>query len=203
METKNITWHKNSLSHEERSLRNGHPSFVLWLTGLSGAGKSTLANALEVALFEAGIHTYLLDGDNLRMGINRNLGFSAEDRSENIRRVGEVAKLFVDAGMVIITAVISPLEEDRRKARASFQDGEFIEVFVDCPIDVCKERDPKGLYKKALEGEIKNFTGIDSPYERPVEPEMTVRTDLYEVSELVEQVMEQLKARGLLKRKSS
>ncbi len=155
----------------------GHSSCVIWLTGLSGAGKSTLANALEEDLFARGIHTYLLDGDRVRTGLNKDLGFAAKDREENIRRIAEVAKLFVDAGVVTVVAFISPFRADRDRARALFADGEFVEVFVDCPIEVCAQRDPKGLYRKAREGVIAEFTGITSPYEPPLSSEVHLRTD--------------------------
>jgi adenylylsulfate kinase len=166
---------------------------VLWLTGLSGAGKSTLANHLQAVLFEQGVQAYLLDGDNLRMGLNRDLGFSAEDRKENVRRVAEVAKLFVDAGMVVITALISPYQSDRDEARARYEEDEFVEVFVDCRLEVCQQRDPKGLYQKALRGEITNFTGVQAPYEAPAHPEIVVRTDEQSVEESVHQILSWLR----------
>lgn len=195
----NIVWHKQTLSKEERSTLKQQRSAILWFTGFSGSGKSTVANALEQALFQRGYHTYLLDGDNVRHGLNKNLGFSAEDREENIRRIGEVAKLFVDSGVIVLTAFISPYRHDRRLVRDLVGEGEFIEVFVDTPLEVCESRDPKGLYKKARAGEIKHFTGIDDPYEIPEHPEITLHTDKQSVEESVVQILEELKARGYLK----
>lgn len=196
--TDNITWHEMSVSKQSRQERNGHRSFTVWLTGLSGAGKSTLANALDATLFEMGMHTALLDGDNLRKGINSNLGFGSEARNENVRRVAEVAKLFVDAGVIVIVAVISPMESEREDARQRFGKDEFFEVFVDCPIAVCQERDPKGLYKKALKGEISDFTGIDSPYERPSSPDVTIQTNIQSTQEGVHQIIKALHAFGVI-----
>lgn len=168
--------HRQSLSitRSQREQLHGHPGAVIWLTGLSGAGKSTIANALEVALNGLQVRTYLLDGDNVRMGLNRDLGFSDADRVENVRRIAEVAALMLDAGLVVICAAISPFERDRLAARERIGQRHFIEVFVDTPLAVCKERDPKGLYAKAREGRIRNFTGIDSPYEAPVQPEVRI-----------------------------
>jgi adenylylsulfate kinase len=174
--TKNIVWHATTITKQDRHRMNGHKSAILWYTGLSGAGKSTLANKVEEKLFERGIHTYVLDGDNIRHGLNKGLGFSTEDRKENIRRIGEVSKLFVDAGAFVSTAFISPYREDRDMVRQLVNDGEFIEIFVNAPLDVCEERDPKGLYKKARAGEIRNFTGIDDPYEAPENAELIIYT---------------------------
>ncbi|MDQ0191407.1 adenylyl-sulfate kinase [Alicyclobacillus cycloheptanicus] len=188
-----VVWNETPIQKADRRKRNGHHSFVLWLTGLSGAGKSTLANHLQAVLFEQGVQAYLLDGDNLRMGLNRDLGFSAEDRKENVRRVAEVAKLFVDAGMVVITALISPYQSDRDEARARYEEDEFVEVFVDCRLEVCQQRDPKGLYQKALRGEITNFTGVQAPYEAPAHPEIVVRTDEQSVEESVHQILSWLR----------
>ncbi len=199
IKAENIVWHKQTLSKEERSMLKQQRSAILWFTGFSGSGKSTVANALEQALFQRGYHTYLLDGDNVRHGLNKNLGFSAEDRVENIRRIGEVAKLFVDSGVIVLTAFISPYRHDRRLVRDLVEEGEFIEVFVDTPLEVCESRDPKGLYKKARAGEIKHFTGIDDPYEIPEHPEITLHTDQKSVEESVAQILEELKARGYLK----
>jgi adenylylsulfate kinase len=165
------------INKTDRATANGHRSCVVWLTGLSGSGKSTIANATEVALHEKGIRTYVLDGDNIRHGLNSNLDFSEAGRQENIRRIGEVAKLFVDAGIVVLTAFISPFRTDRDRVRALLEKGEFVEVFVDCPLDVCEGRDVKGLYKKARAGEIPHFTGISSPFEKPAHPELTLHTD--------------------------
>ncbi len=166
-ENVNIVWHEASVKKAERRQRNDHGSCILWFTGLSGAGKSTLANALERYLFEQGVSSYVLDGDNVRHGLNEGLGFSEADRTENIRRVGEVSKLFVDAGMIVCTAFISPFVEDRQRVRSLVEEGEFVEVYVRCSLEACEERDPKGLYKKARAGEISDFTGISSPYEEP------------------------------------
>ena len=172
----NIVWHEANVTKSERANLKGQKPCVLWFTGLSGSGKSTLANALERRLHNAGRHSYLLDGDNVRHGLNKNLGFSPEDRVENIRRIGEVAKLMVDAGLIVMTAFISPYRSDRDKVRELLGEGEFIEVFVDTPLAVCEERDPKGLYSKARAGEIKNFTGIDAPYEAPERPDIVCKT---------------------------
>ena len=173
----NIYEQISEISVSDRRKLNGHSSYVIWMTGLSGAGKSTLANEIEKILHKKGAHTYILDGDNLRGGLNRDLGFSDLDRSENIRRVGEVAKLMVDSGTIVISAFISPFETERQTTRNLFKAGEFIEVFIDTPLEICEKRDVKGLYKKARAGEITDFTGIDSPYERPSAPEITVSTD--------------------------
>lgn len=174
--SKNIYWHDGDISREDRQRQYGHKSVCIWFTGLSGSGKSTIARKLEEKLFERGVKTYVLDGDNVRHGLNNNLGFSHEDRTENIRRIGEVSKLLVDAGLVVMTAFISPYKEDRRKVRKLMNEGEFIEVFIEATIETCEERDPKGLYKKAKAGEIKEFTGISSPYEIPEKPELVVNT---------------------------
>jgi adenylyl-sulfate kinase len=160
----------------------------IWLTGLSGSGKSTIANALELELHKAGRHTFLLDGDNVRHGLSRDLGMSAEDRAENIRRIGEVAKLMVDAGLIVVTAFISPFRADRDKVRAMFAEGEFVEVFVDTPLEECEKRDPKGLYRKAREGKIRDFTGIDSPYEAPTHAEVVLRTTAMSVHQCAEHI---------------
>jgi adenylylsulfate kinase len=184
----NVIWHASTINKENRQMLHGHKSLMIWLTGLSGSGKSTIANALQSKLYEKGISVYLLDGDNLRHGINRNLTFSEEDRKENIRRTAEVGKLFVDAGVVVLAALISPFEEDRQHARSLFDEGEFIEVFVQCSLHECEKRDPKGLYKKARNGEIKHFTGIDQPYEAPKQPEITLNTNELSIEECVEQL---------------
>ena len=191
----NIVWHKAKITKSNRGKLNGHKSACLWFTGLSGSGKSTLANEVELALHNNGIHTYLLDGDNIRHGLNNNLDFSDEGRKENIRRIGEVAKLFVDAGIVVLTAFISPFREDRDKVRNILDAGEFIEIFVDADLKTCETRDPKGLYKKARAGEIKDFTGISSPYEAPISPEIKIdngsETDILEnVKNIVEYLMQ-------------
>lgn len=193
-----IVWHDTTIKKEERQERNGHRSCVLWFTGLSGAGKSTLANALEQQLFKQGVHSYVLDGDNVRHGLNHGLGFSDEDRKENIRRIGEVAKLFVDAGTIVCTAFISPFKEDRERVRALVEDDEFIEVYVRCSLEACEERDPKGLYKKARTGEIPFFTGISSPYEEPAAPELTIDSDQQTVEQSVEIILTYLKQKNIL-----
>jgi bifunctional enzyme CysN/CysC len=192
--SKNIFWTEGKITAGARAMRSGHRGAVVWLTGLSGAGKSTIAQALERDLFQRAMHTYVLDGDNIRHGLNSNLGFSPDDRVENIRRVSEVAKLMADAGTVVITAFISPYRMDRRRAREIALEGnaEFIEVFVDAPLQVCEARDPKNLYKKARAGQIREFTGIDAPYEAPDDPEIVVHTDQQSVDESVATILEQL-----------
>ena len=185
----NIVWHNQSITKEKRlTLLNQKPC-ILWFTGLSGSGKSTIANAVELELFKRGRKTYLLDGDNVRHGLNKDLGFSEQDRIENIRRIGEVAKLFVDSGLIVLTAFISPFKSDRQIARSLVKYDEFIEVFIDTPLEVCEQRDPKGLYKKARDGAIKNFTGISSPYEAPVEPQIHIKTDEHSIEECVDIVI--------------
>lgn len=195
----NIVWHHTTITKEDRRNRNGHHSCVLWFTGLSGSGKSTLANAVSKKLFELGVQNYVLDGDNIRHGLNKDLGFSAEDRTENIRRIGEVAKLFVDSGQFVLTAFISPFERDRQLVRNLLETDEFIEIYVKCPLEECEKRDPKGLYKKARSGEIREFTGIDSPYEEPSSPELIVETHLYSIEECVDQVVAYLRHHQLIK----
>ncbi|WP_055441780.1 adenylyl-sulfate kinase [Anoxybacillus suryakundensis] len=189
----NIIWHKESITKEDRRKKNNHHSFVLWFTGLSGSGKSTLANAVAKTLFEQNIHCYVLDGDNVRHGLNSDLGFSAKDRTENIRRIGEVAKLFVDSGQIVLTAFISPFRQDRQLVRSKLEQDEFVEVYVRCPLETCEQRDPKGLYKKARNGEIRDFTGIDSPYEPPLSPDVVVDTDQYSIDQCVQQIISYLK----------
>jgi len=194
----NITWHATTITKEDRRLKKGHGSCVLWFTGLSGSGKSTIANAVSSELFRQGITEYVLDGDNIRHGLNKDLGFSDHDRTENIRRIGEVAKLFVDSGALVTTAFISPFRSDRNQVRELFQDGEFIEVFIDCPLEECERRDPKQLYVKARRGEIKDFTGINSPYEAPERPEITVRSDYLSVEEAVKQIFGYLQDKNII-----
>jgi bifunctional enzyme CysN/CysC len=189
----NVTWHKTKITVDERALRNGHKGGVIWLTGLSASGKSTIATELENELFHRGINTYVLDGDNVRHRLCGDLGFSPADRTENIRRVGEVSRLMVDAGLIVITTFISPYRADRDKVRALLDDNEFVEVFVQCPVEVCQQRDPKGLYKKAVAGQIKEFTGISAPYEEPLKPELVVHTASQSVSECVAQIMDFIK----------
>ncbi|MFC2947368.1 adenylyl-sulfate kinase [Virgibacillus sediminis] len=189
----NIVWHESIVTKEERQKLNNHKSAVLWFTGLSGSGKSTISTALEKELHLRGIRTYRLDGDNVRHGLNKNLGFSPEDRTENIRRIGEVAKLMTDAGLLTLTAFISPYREDRDNVRELLDEGEFIEVYAKCSVEECESRDPKGLYKKARAGEIKQFTGIDAPYEEPADPELTIDTENQSLEESVEAVISYLK----------
>jgi adenylylsulfate kinase len=189
---KNLVWHEHSVSVDERRDSNKYKSCVLWFTGLSASGKSTLANALCKQMHDMGIKTYVLDGDNIRHGLNKNLGFSPEDRKENIRRIGEVSKLFVDAGLIVMTAFISPYCEDRDNARKLLKQGEFIEVLVQCPLCECEKRDPKGMYKKAKSGEIKEFTGISAPYEEPKNPEIVLETDKLNIHQCVQTVLNYL-----------
>lgn len=193
----NITWHQSGVSAADRATLNGHQAALLWFTGLSGSGKSTLANAVAHALHARGVHTYVLDGDNVRHGLNSDLTFAPADRVENIRRIGEVAKLFVDAGLVVITAFISPYREDRARAR-SIVGALFIEVHVDCDVAVCESRDPKGLYQKARAGEITDFTGISAPYEAPESPELRIDTAAMPLAECVENVVAYLESRGIV-----
>lgn len=194
----NITWEVGRVTMEDRQGLKGHKGAVLWFTGLSGAGKSTLAIAVEEILFKRGCHTYVLDGDNIRHGLNKDLGFSSEDRHENIRRIGEVAHLLADAGLISITAFISPYVSDRCFAREMNPKGNFVEIYCNCPLDVCEQRDPKGLYKKARAGEIKDFTGIDAPYEPPEKPEIIVRTDTETVEESAANVIRYLEKNGII-----
>jgi adenylylsulfate kinase len=194
----NITWHDTTISKQDRHAQNGHSSCVLWFTGLSGSGKSTIANAVSNELFRQGINEYVLDGDNIRHGLNKDLGFSEYDRTENIRRIGEVAKLFVDSGKVVTTAFISPFRSDRDQVRSIFTENEFIEVFVDCPLEECERRDPKHLYAKARAGEIKDFTGIDSPYEAPEQPEITIHSNQVSVEEAVKLVLGYLQEKNII-----
>jgi len=194
----NITWHEHHVSKAERWALNKHKAAVLWFTGLSASGKSTVANTVDHLLHARGVHSFVLDGDNVRHGLNKNLGFSPEDRTENIRRIGEVAKLFVDAGMLTLTAFISPYQADRDAARALLPEGEFIEIFVEASLETCEQRDPKGLYKKARAGEIKGFTGIDAPYEEPENPELTLDADSNSIDDLAAEVISYLESNGYL-----
>lgn len=191
-----IIWHDGYVAREERLLKYGHKSGVVWFTGLSASGKSTIAHNLERVLFEKGIKTYSLDGDNIRHGLNSDLGFSPEDRKENLRRIAEVARLFVDAGVMVLAAFISPYKKDREFVRSRFNEGEFIEVYVRCPIEVCEQRDPKGQYKKARAGIIKGYTGVDAPYEEPENPELILDTSKLSVEESVKIIYQYLKDRG-------
>jgi len=198
----NITWHHGAITKEDRERLLNQKGVVIWFTGLSGSGKSTLAHAVEERLFETGHLSFVLDGDNIRHGLNKNLGFSPQDREENIRRIGEVAGLFAQAGMIAMTAFISPYRIDRDKARALLGDGEFIEVFVKVPLEVAEERDPKGLYKKARAGEVKEFTGISAPYEEPLSPELVIDTSQFDLVQSTEMVLSYLNDRGIIKRTS-
>lgn len=210
-----VYWHDHSVSREEREKSNGHKGCVLWFTGFSGCGKSTVANLVDHKLHEAGKHSYVLDGDNVRMGLNAGpgmlkerhgeeyakrfgLGFSAQDREENIRRIGAVSKLFCEAGVVALTAFISPYRRDRDAVRASMKPGDFIEILVDAPLEVCEARDPKGLYKKARAGELKGFTGIDDPYEAPEKAELVLDSAKKTAEELSDEVLAYLKKVGIL-----
>lgn len=194
----NIVWHQHSVTKKERAELKQQKPVVLWFTGLSGAGKSTVAGALEHRLMELGYHTYLLDGDNVRHGLCKDLSFSDSDRKENIRRVGELCKLMADAGLIVLSAFISPHREERAMVRELLPDGEFLEVFVNAPIEVCEQRDPKGLYRKARAGEIKNFTGIDSDYEVPVKPEIELAAGVNTVAHLVDECLAELVKRGII-----
>ena len=196
----NVHWHDGEISRDDRDRLMNQKGATLWFTGLSGSGKSTIAVALEEALFERGHLSYRLDGDNIRLGINKNLGFSAEDRTENIRRIGEIAKLFVDSSVIALTSFISPYREDRDKVRVLHEEAgmPFIEVFVDCSLDEAEKRDPKGLYKKARAGEIKNFTGIDDPYEAPENAEIHLHTDQMTLQEEVDLLLEYLTKQNIL-----
>lgn len=192
MEKKYIIPQNHRIGKADRRKLSKHGSCVVWFTGLSGSGKSTIADLLEQKLYSEGFHTYILDGDNIRAGLCKDLGFSAEDRRENIRRIGEVAKLMVDAGLIVLSAFISPFREDRDQVRQLLEEKEFMEVFVNCPLEVCEQRDVKGLYKKARAGEIKNFTGIDSPFEEPLHPELVIDSYLLSPEEAVLKVYESL-----------
>ncbi|OBH11539.1 adenylyl-sulfate kinase [Mycobacterium sp. E1747] len=211
----NITWHEHHISRDSRERLNGHRGCVLWFTGLSGSGKSTVANTVEQKLYERGIRSYLLDGDNVRYGLNAGpdtleprhgvafakrfgLGFSAEDREENIRRIGAVSKLFCEAGVIALTAFISPYRRDRDAVRETLLEGDFQEIFVDTPIEICEKRDPKGLYKKARAGEIKGFTGIDDPYEAPAQPELRLEGGAKDADTLAEEVIAHLEQVGVI-----
>lgn len=196
--SENIVWYDHRVSKQQRAKIKEQKPCILWFTGLSGSGKSTISNAVELKLNELGKHTYLLDGDNIRMGLNEGLGFSYKDRVENIRRIGEVAKLFVDSGLIVLTAFISPFQRERDSVRSLVDNEEFIEIFIDTPIEVCESRDPKGLYKKAKKGEIPNFTGISSPYEIPTKAEIHIQTDKFSIEESVNIIINYLKTRGYL-----
>lgn len=194
----NLTWHMGEVDKEARSAAHGHRGAVLWFTGLSGSGKSTIGHRVERMLIERGAFAYVLDGDNIRHGLNSDLGFSPEDRVENIRRIGEVARLFADAGALVVSAFISPYRKDRDRVRALLGPDEFVEVYVDTPLEICEARDPKGLYKKARAGEISNFTGLDAPYEAPESPEVHLETADLSVDEAAAQVIRYLEEQQIL-----
>jgi adenylylsulfate kinase len=198
MSSTNTVWHHATVTRKRRNQENGHRSVVLWFTGLSGSGKSTVCHAVEERLYQRGYRTFVMDGDNIRHGLCGDLGFSDEDRKENIRRVGEVSKLFIEAGTIVLTAFISPYPEEREKVRGMMAHGDFLEVYVDCPIEVCENRDVKGLYKRARAGEVEEFTGISSPYVAPENPELRLNTSQEELGESVEKVLELLHSRNIL-----
>jgi adenylyl-sulfate kinase len=193
MANENIVWHQHNVTKDERSKQKKQRPCILWFTGLSGSGKSTISSAVEQKLFELGHHTYLLDGDNVRHGLNKDLAFSNEDRVENIRRIGELSKLMIDAGLLVMTAFISPFKADRQLVKDLVQQHEFVEVYMDTSLEVCEQRDPKGLYKKARSGQIKNFTGIDSEYEIPKNPELIINTAELSIEECADKIIIYLK----------
>ena len=193
---RNLTWHDAGVTYAQRHDLNGHKSCVIWFTGLSGSGKSTLANRLDAALHARNVRSYVLDGDNLRHGLNRDLGFSPEDRRENLRRIGEAAKLFLESGTIVLAAFVSPYRADREQVRSMMPHGEFVEAYCQCDIDICTQRDPKGLYAKAIKGEILNFTGISAPYEEPLRPEITVSSGTESVEEGVKRLIALLEDSG-------
>lgn len=195
----NVVWHRATVTRARREAQNGHRGAILWFTGLSGAGKSTLAHAVEEELHQRGCRTFVLDGDNVRHGLCGDLGFSEKDRIENIRRVGEISKLFMEAGVIVLTAFISPFRADRERVRGMVEHGDFMEIFCDSPIEVCETRDVKGLYKKARAGQIPEFTGITSPYEKPENPELTVNTGATALDQCVGQVLDGMLVRGTLR----
>lgn len=194
-----IVWHQATVTRPHREALNAHRSTILWFTGLSGAGKSTLAHATEERLHQMGCRTFVLDGDNVRHGLCADLGFSDQDRIENIRRVGEMAKLFIESGVIVLTAFISPFQADRARVRSLVTEADFLEIHCDCTLEVCEGRDVKGLYRRARMGEIKNFTGISSPYEPPVNPELRINTSELSLQDSVDQVIDLLKVRGIIK----
>ncbi len=195
----NVVWHHATVTRARREVQNGHRGAILWFTGLSGAGKSTLAHAVEESLHQMGCRTFVLDGDNVRHGLCSDLGFSSTDRVENIRRIGEMAKLFMEAGIIVLTAFISPFRADRERVRGMVEHGDFIEIYCDTPIEICESRDVKGMYKKARAGQISEFTGITSPYEAPINPELKVNTGMEELDVCLGEVIEEIKRRSILK----
>lgn len=198
MTNSSVVWHHATVTRQKRERLNGHRGAVLWFTGLSASGKSTLAHAVEEQLYQIGCRTFVLDGDNVRHGLCRDLGFSLYDRAENLRRVGEVAKLFLEAGVIVLSAFISPLRLEREKVRALFPHGDFLEFYCQAPVDVCEKRDPKGMYTRARRGEIAEFTGISSPYEAPTNPELAIDTAETALDECVSQVLVLLNQRGII-----
>ena len=194
----NVVWHHATVTRARREAQNGHRGVILWFTGLSGAGKSTLAHAVEEELHRRGCRTFVLDGDNVRHGLCGDLGFSNEDRIENIRRIGEIAKLFMEAGVIVLTAFISPFRADRERVRGMVEHGDFIEIYCDSSLEVCESRDVKSMYKKARAGQIAEFTGISSPYEAPENPELVVETGVQELDVCVRQVIDEMSVRGIL-----
>ncbi|MEE9328313.1 MAG: adenylyl-sulfate kinase [Cocleimonas sp.] len=201
--TKDIYWHHNPVNRQQRQVKNKHKSFVLWFTGLSGSGKSTLANVIASELFETNHNVIVLDGDNIRHGLCSDLGFSEDDRHENMRRIGEVSKLFVESGTIVLAAFISPYRKDREQVRSRLPHGGFYEVYCKCDLKVCEARDPKGLYARARKGEIENFTGISSPYEEPIKPDMVIDTNTLSVEEEREEIINKLISKGLISLQSS
>lgn len=199
----NVVWHHATVTRERREQQNGHRSVILWFTGLSGAGKSTLAHAIEEKLHQLGCSTFVFDGDNVRHGLCADLGFSPEDRIENIRRIGEMSKLFLEAGVISLTAFISPFRKDRERVRSLVPHGDFLEIYCKCELKVCESRDVKGLYKRARAGEIKDFTGISSPYEEPEDAELVLETDRLNLEESVEKVLGMLRDRGIIGKKQA
>jgi adenylylsulfate kinase len=196
--TDEVYWHSSNITRQNRQEKNQHKSFALWFTGLPGSGKSTLANAVEKKLFEMDYNVTVLDGDNVRHGLCSDLGFTEEDRHENLRRIGEVAKLFVESGTIVLAAFVSPNRKDREQVRSRLPHGDFYEVYCECDLNVCEERDPKGLYKKARAGEIANFTGISAPYEEPIKPDMVVNTSKLSIDEEVEHIINKIRSKGLI-----
>ena len=199
MTDNNVVWHHATVTRKRREEMNGHRSIILWFTGLSNSGKSTIAHAAEEQLHALGCRTFVFDGDNVRHGLCADLGFSREDRDENIRRIGEMAKLFIEAGVIALTAFISPFGGDRNRVRNLVRDGDFLEIYCKCPLEVCEQRDVKGHYKKARAGEIKEFTGISSPYEEPVHPDLMLTTDTMSIEQCVDAVIGLLRTRGVIK----
>lgn len=197
--TKNVVWHSATVTRERREQLNGHRSVVLWFTGLSGSGKSTLSHAVEEKLHQLGSRTFVFDGDNVRHGLCSDLGFSDEDRVENIRRIGEMTKLFLDAGVISLTAFISPFQKDRERVRSLFSNEDFLEIYCKCTLETCETRDVKGLYKRARTGEIKEFTGISSPYEEPENPELIIETDILSLEDSVKKVLDLLRERRIIR----